>query len=168
MQWSQLKKQLKSRIVDSLAGSLDFHQTRYRHSHDEEGEFWVTFGKERIFSAGSLSYLSTLGKMTAQSRREGATPAQAYEKAWPAVEASGLMLLEAINRDLFRSLSLTVEEMLESDNPVIRGLAIVDARYGKRRLSAFDAAGEHPLVQRLFQLRCERQLALSPEPFVRS
>jgi len=157
MQWSQLKKQLKTRIADGLAGSLDVHQTRYRHAHDQEGEFWMTFDRDRIFSAGSLSYLSALGKMTAQSMREGATPAQAYTKAWPAMEASGLMLLEEINRDLFRSLGQTVEAMLESRNPVIRGLAIADTRYGKRRLSAFDAAGEHPLVQRLFQLRCDAE-----------
>lgn len=67
------------------------------------------------------------------------------------------MLLEQINRDLFCSLSQTVEEMLEHRNPVIRGLAVIDARYGKRRLELFNPVGEHALVQSLYRLRCEAE-----------
>jgi len=71
------------------------------------------------------------------------------------MESSGLFLLEQMNKDLFCSLSLAVEEMSEHNNPVIRALAIIDARYGKRRLAAFDPNTEHPLVQKLHDLRCE-------------
>lgn len=157
MQWSQLKKHLQTRMAESVSGSIELHQTRYRHSHDQEGEFWITSNKDRIFSSGSLSYLSSLGKLTAEHRTAGASPAQAYERAWPLMEASGLMLLEQINKDLFQSLSQPVEEMLGHRNPVIRALAIIDTRYGKRRLADFDSTNEHPLVQRFYQLRCDRE-----------
>lgn len=154
MRWSQLKKRLKERIAPSLAASLDLNQTRYRHSHDQEGEFWISAGDDRIYSAGSMTYLDTLGKLVAEHRDQGASINEAYDQMWPVLDARSLMLLEQINKDLFNSLSLTVEEMLEQHNPVIRALALVDARYGKRRLAAFDPADEHPLVQRLFHLRC--------------
>lgn len=157
MQWSQLKKRVKDRVALSLAGSLEINQTRYRHSHDDEGEFWITFGKERIFSAGSLTYLSTLGQLVSDNRANGFPLAEAYKQAWPVLEDRGFMLLEKINKDLFCSLSQTVEEMLEHQNPVIRGLAVVDARYGKRRLESFNPLDEHPLVIRLFELRCKAE-----------
>lgn len=157
MQWSKLKRQVKDRIAKSLAGAIEINQTRYRHSHDQEGEFWITYGKERIFSAGSLTYLSTLGQVVSDNRANGAPLADAYKQAWPVLESKGIMLLEEINKDLFCSLSQTVEEMLEHRNPVIRGLAIIDARYGKRRLELFDPVGEHPLVQSLYRLRCETE-----------
>lgn len=160
-QWSQLKKQLKARIAQSVTGRIDFHQTRYRHSHDQEGEFWITIDGDRIFSAGSMSYLTTLWNVTAENCDAGATIAEAYEQAWPVMEAQGLMLLEQINKALFCSLSQTVEQMIEQGNPVVRALAIVDARYGKRRLAEFDATAEHPLVQRFFQLRLEAEGMMS-------
>jgi hypothetical protein len=157
MRWSQLKKQLHDRFARSVAASIDLNQTRYRHSHDQEGEFWISFRGSRIFSAGSLSYLSSLGALAAKNRADGSTPAQAYELAWPVMDSSGLFLLEQMKKDLFISLSLTVEEMSEHNNPVIRALAIIDARYGKRRLATFDPITEHDLVQRLHTLRCEAE-----------
>lgn len=157
MRWSQLKKQLHDRIAKSVVASIDLNQTRYRHSHDEEGEFWISFQGSRIFSTGSLSYLSSLAALTAKNRADGSTPAQAYELAWPVMDASGLFLLEQMNKDLFCSLSLTVEEMLDHNNPVVRGLAIIDARYGKRRLAMLNPITEHHLVQRLHHLRCEAE-----------
>lgn len=157
MRWSQLKKQLHDRISRNVVASIDLNQTRYRHSHDEEGEFWISFRGSRIFSTGSLSYLSSLAALTAKNRADGARPAQAYELAWPEMDASGLYLLEQMNKDLFCSLSLTVEEMLDHNNPVVRALAIIDARYGKRRLAMLNPITEHPLVQRLHNLRCEAE-----------
>lgn len=157
MRWSQLKKQLHDRIASSVRASVDLNQTRYRHSHDEEGEFWISFRGSRIFSTGSLSYLSSLAALTAKNRADGSTPAQAHELAWPVMDASGLFLLAQMNKDLFCSLSLTVEEMLDHNNPVVRALAIIDTRYGKRRLAMINPIAEHPLVQRLHHLRCEAE-----------
>lgn len=163
MQWSQLKKQLQTRFAPSVAGRIDLNQTRYRNSHDQEGEFWITLDKTRIFSSGSLSYLSSLGALTAKHRDEGATPAEAFERAWPIMDASGLMLLEQINKDLFSSLGQTVEEMSGQSNPLIRALAMIDTRFGKRRLATFDPTAEHPLVQHLYRLRCEAE-GIAPHP----
>jgi hypothetical protein len=157
MRWTQLRKQLQDRFATSVTASVDLNQTRYRHSHDQEGEFWISVRGSRIFSAGSLSYLCSLGALAANSQQDGASPAQAYEQAWPVMESSGLMLLEQVNKELFGSLSQTVDEMLKHCNPVIRALALVDTRYGKRRLARFDPATEHPLVQRLYRLRCDAE-----------
>ena len=39
-------------------------------------------------------------------------------------------------------------------SPIVRGLAVLDRRCGKRRLATIDAAAEHPFVQGMFELRC--------------
>ena len=83
MRWSQLKKKLQDRFARSVGTSVDLNQTRYRHSHDQEGEFWISFRGTRIFSSGSLSYLSSLETLAAKNRSDGATLSQAYEQAWP-------------------------------------------------------------------------------------
>ena len=57
--------------------------------------------------------------------------------------------------DLGASLSLSIEEALQSPSPLLRGLAMLDRRVGKRRLRAMaPLEAEHPLVRALFALRC--------------
>lgn len=162
MQWSQLRKRLLDRVADRIRSRIDIQQTRYRHAPDQEGEIWLTLDKERIFSAGSASYLSRLGTLVDVLQQQNVAWSEAHEQARPIVEAIGLMLLEKVNDDLRESLNQSVDQMLEHGNPLVRGLAIVDSRYGKRRLAAFDASSEHPLVQRLFAMRCEAEKVTRP------
>ena len=162
MQWSQLRKQLRDRLAPSVATNIDFHQTRYRHAHDQEGEFWMTAGDQRIFSAGSLSYLSALGTLRASYRVEGETAAQACTRAWQVMEGGDRILLEQMHRDLLWSLSQPVDRMLEHGNPVIRALALGDRRFGKRRLVTFDPRNEHHLVQHVHRLRCSVEGIVTP------
>lgn len=63
------------------------------------------------------------------------------------------------NALLFDSLSMTVEEMLESNSVLIRGLAIADKRCGRRRLEKVetDLENEHEFIQRIFLERAQRQ-----------
>ena len=59
-----------------------------------------------------------------------------------------------LNALLLESLSLSIESMLKHRSPIIRGLAVLDRRFGKRRLIAFDIETEHPFVRLLFEFRC--------------
>lgn len=155
MQWSQLRKRLKERLADSIKSRIDVHQTRYRHAHDQEGEIWLSVDGNSVFNAGSSAYLSKLGTLVSENIKQCDNWSEAYDRAWPIMNASGLFLLEDINRDLFDSLNQTVEQMLNHKNPLIRALALADYRYGKRRLLSFQVADEHPLVQIVFYLRCD-------------
>ena len=49
---------------------------------------------------------------------------------------------------LFESLSQPISAMLDSPHPLIRALAVMDARCGRRRLRQLDPTDEHPLVIR--------------------
>jgi len=70
------------------------------------------------------------------------------------LEARGVAMRWQIERLLLESLSLSVERQLKHRSPIVRGLAVLDRRCGKRRLATIDAAAEHPFVQGMFELRC--------------
>jgi hypothetical protein len=60
--------------------------------------------------------------------------------------------------DLKAYLRLSIGDALKADSPLVRGLAVIDRRVGKRRLRSL-AIGpeEHPLVCELYRLRCEAE-----------
>ncbi|WP_424360442.1 SF0329 family protein [Methylocystis parvus] len=62
---------------------------------------------------------------------------------------------EAFKEAPFGYLNLSIEEILESENPIIRAFRMLDRRMGKRRLAAFDAKKETALLRRLHAFRCE-------------
>ena len=60
-----------------------------------------------------------------------------------------------MNDQLFQSLNMSIVTMAEAPNPVLRSLAVLDARFGKRRLGTFDLENKHELVQKLYDFRRE-------------
>lgn len=61
-------------------------------------------------------------------------------------------------------LSMPIEAALDSDRPILRALAVVDARVGKRRLRELAQKPEHPFVRRLLDLRLEAETLSSLRP----
>lgn len=60
--------------------------------------------------------------------------------------------------DLEAYLAIPIDEALASPSPLLRALAVVDRRVGKRRLRALDIGpAEHALVRELYALRCEAE-----------
>ena len=60
--------------------------------------------------------------------------------------------------DLKRYLMFSIDDALRSPSPLVRGLAVIDRRVGKRRLRSLEIGpDEHPLVRELYQLRREAE-----------
>ena len=60
--------------------------------------------------------------------------------------------------DLKAYLLLSVDDALHSGSPLIRALAVIDRRVGKRRLRSLEIGPEeHSLVYELYRLRCEAE-----------
>ena len=91
------------------------------------------------------------------STRDGLTDA---EKQWvlgDSLNERGVLSRWQINVLLLRSLSLPIEVALKHRSPLIRGLAALDRRCGKRRLLALMQSEEHPFVQAMRELRCNAE-----------
>lgn len=133
MKWSQLRKRVKDTMADSVRDRIDLGATTYRPSR-EVGRAWIAIDGCEIASM-----------MDCDCHGSDLT--------------MGLGELEAVRCDWKNSLeaylSLSINDILASDNPIIRAIGMLDARLGKRRLAAMDAPPEHDLVRRMYDLRCE-------------
>lgn len=165
MQWSQLKKRFENTFADSVQGRIEIWATRYRHSHDQAGECWVTLDKNKIINMADLTYYNAYYGEAHRIRQETScldytdpNEAAGYYQAYDQAKH------QAVNNSIFHSgelvmameeyLTISIDDALSSPNPLLQAFAMLDRRFGKRRLSAFEQQEKHPLQQKFYQLRC--------------
>jgi len=173
MRWSQLKKQVESRTCEPLLGRIQVWTTVYRRTHDAEGRSWITLDGSEIASMATLEAWAEQHRLAALA--VGRDPRAAWDDwggvrgdrsgywdEWRAAEdarkAAGSFAKFDFTVALWYSLQLSIEDALRSEDAIIRGMALIDRRLGKRRfvkLSAEQVA--HPLVQRFYRLRAEAE-----------
>jgi triphosphoribosyl-dephospho-CoA synthetase len=79
-------------------------------------------------------------------------------EAEEAVREAGIYSDYGALAELESSLSLTANTMLTSKSPLLRALAVLDSRVGKRRLQLLaNNPDENELVRSLLTLRCEAE-----------
>jgi hypothetical protein len=161
MQWSRLRTLLEARFAPALQGRVRLHQARYRHAHEELGRIWLAVdGEERAaFATGARWRHVREGADRLMDERDAWGSTAAYEQAVAdaaeAARRSGDHGDADALHELEASLSLPIDAALASDSPLLRALAVLDARVGKRRLRALAAAADHhPLVAELLRVRC--------------
>ena len=70
----------------------------------------------------------------------------------------GVMRPRLFGKSLFDYLSMSVDDAIESRNFLIRAVAVLDRRIGKRRLEAMSLrTDEHELVRLFYKLRLEAE-----------
>jgi hypothetical protein len=174
MQWSQLKKSLEASFAKSVRGRVEVWATRYRHAHEQAGEAWITFDKHRLVSMGSWRYELEVTNARDRLLREWdaiGRPApegeSSYEVAADEAEQSvhdqGIYALPDAYAAFNAYLNLSIDDILQSTNHLIKALGMLDQRFGKRRLRSYEAS-ELVLVQKLFACRCECEGIRPPCP----
>jgi hypothetical protein len=140
MQWSKLKSRIKAFICPELRKRIDFHVTSYRHSHDEAEKCWITIDGKRVLTLGWYAFHRQVQEASEQSRENRAIhPPQQLGNA------------------MRTYLALPVKQAIQSEDPLIRALAIVDWRIGARTLQRIRlGVDDHPLVKAFFGLRISK------------
>lgn len=165
MQWSQLKKRAEGFICASLQKELEFHSTRYQRAHDHTGRCWVTVEKREIFQACTVTWEGRYYGLAAQIRqmnqcqsytdpqqREGYY--RAYTDAETILHKQGIYAQHQFISALEEWTNISLEKALNSENALIRALALIDKRLGKRRLKQLHlSTDEHPLIRLFYELR---------------
>lgn len=138
MRWSKLKQLVEDRMTDSLQRRVEVHSTRYHNDHwQEDSRGWLTIDTREVANFSSLSYPYWT---TASSPQKYISEKAEFEQALGFV------------------LTLSSNQMLASQNAIVRSLAMLDRRLGKRRLREMQLGeDEHPLVRQFFELRCEAE-----------
>ena len=155
MQWSKLKKRVEHRFSPKVGRRVSVHFTTYRRPFlIRHGRGWVALDKEEILTASVDEYDRGV-------TRHGGTAGDEYFALEPTLASEGYFSESSFLESLHRFLSSSIEDSLASTNVLIRGLAILDSRVGKRRLLTFEPNGEHPFVSRLMRLRFETDQVLA-------
>jgi hypothetical protein len=155
MKWNQIKKRIETMLVDPVRERLAFGVTSYRKCHDQMGRGWITIDGKEILNMPSLDF-------DIEVYHRGRVGQVSYEEAEQEVHALNLFSQRDLHRSLYEYLSLSMDEILGSDNPIIRATGMLDSRMGKRRLLKVDVADEHDLVRRFYLLRCAVESIVPP------
>jgi hypothetical protein len=133
---------------------VELFQTRYRPAADSFGEAWLTVDGKRQISWGDATYLWAEGAAASASHYENMPTLEANEAVSADLEARGTTMRRTLNVTLVKVLSLPISSMLKHRSPIVRGLAVLDRRVGKRQLLTLDMETEHPFVRSMFEFRC--------------
>ena len=166
MRWSKLKRDAESRFAEAVRGRIELHSTRYRHAHDAHGRAWLTVdGREIADFSTIVGYCERLAIAHCLRTANGTLNyslasfypgyVEADRQAHAITRRAGTITQFEAHDVLEEFLSLAIEDALAFDSPLIRGLAVLDRRTGKRRLRALRTyPDEHPLVRILYEFRC--------------
>jgi len=159
MRWSQLKLRVEANFAPRVRGRVELFQTRYRHAADSFGEAWMVVDGKRQYSWGDINFIraEAAGYQAHYEAQSGNPDRKAIWQFGADVradlESRGIPMRWILEDLLVESLSLGIEGMLAHRSPIIRGLAVLDRRCGKRRLAELDTQSEHPFVVGMLEFR---------------
>ena len=156
MQWSKRKKKVEEFFSDPVKGRVELRSTHYRGTHDEEGRGYITFDKTEIWSMCTLSFYSIeYERIEEIVNSDGITPYEAQKIAHEELASEGNLNQYTYYDSLDEYCNNSIETSMESGNLLIRCLAMLDSRLGKRRLRNMDLSKESPKVIQFYNIRCE-------------
>lgn len=156
--WSGLNKQLKNMLCDTLKSRIKYFLTRYHDVHNAYGRAAILLDNKEIICFSWIEMYhqdNDLSEAYAVNRELSYDHIriQLKEKWDYECEYCEMDFLEAVTQ--FRSMS--IQEALDSDNYIIKILAIMDKRVGKRKLKQIAAEkyyDNYPVwVQQFYTLR---------------
>jgi hypothetical protein len=155
--WTSLRARVRSLWAASVADRLDIHVTFYRVWREEDGRVWLTWDGKEITGFGDWPFWLRVKPLSAQLN-DLDPDGDGWERAIESAKAEGLTDVSRFYEAVETYLDLPIADALTSHEPVVRGLAMLDRRVGKRRLASPDLGGEvNPFVKRLHELRCEAE-----------
>ena len=154
MQWSKLRSGVESCFADSVKGRARLFSTRYRTTHDQDGRAWITLdGREIVNMPHLWTWLRDRDERALQLAAAASTFQEMRDTADIALMNEGKFMQPYLGTAMHEYLSMSMTEILEAGNPVIRAIGMLDRRFGRRRRECFDSAREHALVRELYEFR---------------
>lgn len=158
--WSAIKKRLEEDLLaTSLRGRLHYHLTRHRKSHDAayriaiyvDGELYIDGTMFKHYAPG---YVQMSRDLVAQGLFYGNARERYDQMDAMRLEGGefGSWMFDVALREF---LKMDVRSAARHENPIIRMLAIVDRRLGKRSLERLkdDVIKQPEWLQRFYLLR---------------
>ncbi len=171
MKWSKVKKLAEDLLADSLRGRIRYHVTDYGPNHrgDTMSRGWITLDGTQVENFSNvqwydnrLSLAYQLQSLDTGVEGDRAHPTWPYEAKWAEAEAllekQGIFSKDQFYLGLQEYIQLPIDAALGSPNAVIRAIALMDRRCGRRRLPALPPPSDAPrLVKECYRIRCEAE-----------
>lgn len=165
MKWSKLKQLVEERVTASMRPRFAIYSTAYGNCSC--GHAWITIDKKLIANFCTRAFYNRDPKFESRDGRwfkwkPGEVPADLPKKVKKYYENQPVEYGELRRQDVYKACwefihDLSINEALESDDPLIQTLAVIDSRVGKKRMTKINIDELHPLAQRLFLLRAESE-----------
>ncbi len=165
--WSGIKKRLETDMLcPALRGRVKYFITKYKNAHDESGRVAILVDKQEIIQGNIFRYYRGQREVEQRIKAEQHVPRRVWngkeilnDKANTEAEAlvdairleEGLFDVWQFTDAIECYLNQSIQSSLNSKNPLIRLLAILDRRVGKRMLvDICDRLDEQPEWLRYF------------------
>lgn len=173
MRWSKAKKLLEELLADSVKERVQFHVTSYGPGHSSTmARAWITWDKKEVVNMSSVEWLMERNGLASQIYYQAANFADlqqkgnyylALDEADRISQEKGLFSRSQFEEAVEEYLKLSITGAMDSHNPIIKALSMLDRRLGQRRLKQLQFnRTEHSLVRLFFTLRCQAE-GLSPQ-----
>ncbi len=148
MIWSKLKKEIKSRFSKAVKDEVDFFMTEYAGFYS--GRAWITInGNEIVNFSTAKSYVhfgNPWNELTKDSRWSRHSKVADEERNGGLIE-EGEFSRGDFTDSCYKYLTLSIQDAQKSEHPIIRLLAVLDKRTGKRKLKELEEVEVNPLVK---------------------
>ncbi|MCP3850326.1 MAG: hypothetical protein GY694_08840 [Gammaproteobacteria bacterium] len=154
MKWSKLKSEIENRFCLALNKRVAINSTAYGNCSC--GHAWVTLDKEVIANFCTRAFWNTRPTFDKGSEKyiQGQETNPENKKYDNQLVEYGEMSRQDIYKACWEYLhDLSIDEALESDDPLIQTLAVIDGRVGKRRVQKINTEDLHPLAKKLLEER---------------
>lgn len=140
MHWSKIKKKVERCLCETLKERVELFTTWYKDGGSPgRARGVILVDKREVFTANTDLWITL-----------------SQEKSREDLRKLGIFEESEFRNSLKEYLHLSIDDALESDNIIIRGLALVDRRVGKRKLPKINILeGEHEFIKFMYNLRCQ-------------
>ncbi len=153
---------MEKRVAESLGKRFSINSTAYGACTC--GHAWITIDGKIVANFCTRAFFNRGSEYDDEREKwvQGPVPDELPGKTLKYQDGQGVAYGELSRQDAYEACwdfvhHLGIEEALESTDPLIQTLAVIDARIGKRRLLKIDPDKLHGLALKLYKLRLEAE-----------
>lgn len=152
--WKALKNQLEDLLCEGLRGRVTFFLTRYHEVHNAYGRAAILLDKRELVCFSWIEMYRQERDMSELYKRTGKYGDKSLYKKWD--ESCTYYEMDFLTAAL-EFIDMQIQDALKSENSIIRILAVMDRRVGRRTLQSLDESSFPEWARVFYRLRLQAE-----------